>query len=176
MKKMVLWLFAVVVAWALSSCAREVPPDLQQGMAVMRYMTSGKFLSRSMFYAAYPQGKPSDFVSYLFSTIASAEWPPLAGRGEDNAMLREQMAATRTPMVPATVLFVPEKPDLAHAQNQVVIKPDDAANVVILEAYVLPSEDPVLVEKRTLPRFSPDPMAQASYQSAIQMGASPRGR
>lgn len=134
----------------LYACAKKAPPELERGMAVMRYMTSPVFLSQSRFYVLYPEGKPSDYIKYIFSSFGTSEWPPLEGGVEDNEMTREAMKATRTPMIPANVLFVPLKPNRSKRQPQVVLKSNNDAGVLILEGYADPTEPPVMTEERTL--------------------------
>src|SRR5262245_51585341 len=58
------------------------PPDLRQAAGVVAYTLRATNLSRSMFSAAHPNGKPSEWVSYWFSDMGVAEWPDSEANAE----------------------------------------------------------------------------------------------
>lgn len=135
----------------------------------MRSMMKAGHLSRSAFYVAYPDGKPSDFVNYIFSDIGTAEWPPSDAWADE--MVREQMRAIHKPLMPDGVAFVPLQAD-PQGGMQLVVKFDDEKGVVILEGYADPGQGPALSEEVKLIKVTPDPVAKVFYHSNVEMGAS----
>ncbi len=140
-----LLLSMLVLAGCSGPSQSGADPRLEQAVSALKYMTTQRFLSRSAFSSIYPAGKPSEFVSYLFSDIGSAEWPIAFDEGE-----AEQLRSARIPAIPRDLPIIPYKPDPA-VDMQVVVRADDAAGKVIIEAYAKAGEDPVLVEERVLP-------------------------
>jgi hypothetical protein len=123
-------------------------PELERGVAVVQYFSSMRFLGRSMFASTSDDWKPSELVSYIFSSMGAAEWPP--GESSDERD-KEQARAARTPMVPANVRLVPLRPDSRHKQ-QIVIRADDARRMIIVDGYLDPAQKPVLTQEWEMPR------------------------
>ncbi len=136
------WFLAIIVGCTSSN----IDPRLEQAVKSAKYMTSQKFLSRSAFKSIYPEQKPSNFVQYIFSTMGSAEWPIAFDEGE-----KEQLRSIGVPIMPNNLAIVPNKPDPKN-DLQVVLKADDEAGFVIIEAYEQSIEKPVLVLKRKIGR------------------------
>ncbi len=124
-------------------CEPEGDPELRKGIQVVGYMSATRQLKRSSFLAVYPEGKPSDFVNWMFSPFGTAEWPPTEAMAEMDEM--EGMAARSigAPMLPKAVRLFPFKLD-AEAKKQVVVKADDATGQIIVEAYLDPKSPPAL--------------------------------
>lgn len=153
------------------SCGGKAPGEIEQGANVIGSMLKPANLSRSMFAAGFPDGKPSQFVSYFFSDMGVAEWPPTEGSTE---FTKEEMTAMKRAgqaIMPAGVAFVPLKP-AADKGKQIVVKFDNAGGVVITEGYIDPSQKPVLVKEWKLPGVSPAPGVMMMYQSNMQSGMS----
>ncbi len=163
--------FILFAAWLCMACSADEPPELRQGAAVVRYMIAPNQLRRSMFSAAYPDPRPSDYVSYLFSTMGAAEWPAPARFSSPEEI--EQMRAIGMPMPPEDVTYLPDQPDPGRGK-QIVIRADDVRGVVILEGYLDPQGAPALRQELTLRRTPPDPIVESIYQSNLQMGMSPQ--
>lgn len=163
-------LLLILAAGFFFSCAKPIPPELNQASRVISGMLRPSYLSDSMFYAAYPEGKPSDFVSYIFSEIGSAEWPPSDKWADELA--RQQMRASGQTVVPSGVYFSPHEPDVNQGM-QVVIRADDVKNLVLIDGYVSPQEPPLFSRRIPLVKVEPSPLAVLSYQSNIELGASP---
>lgn len=135
----------------LSACGDngpDEPPELKRAAAVVRYMASANQLKRSSFYVVYPEGKPSQFVSWMFSTFGTAEWPPAEDSDEYDAL--EGAKALGIPVIPKDVLIVANKPD-PSAGKQVVVRSDDQKSAVIVEGYLKPEGPPVLTRQWELP-------------------------
>jgi len=139
--------FITLVALVLATCAcsrQKLEPNLQQAADAVYYMTSERFLSRSSFRYLFPESKPSQFVSYIFSDLGVAEWPmPF------NQMEQDQLRSAGIPALPPDVALIAHRPDLGYKQ-QVVLRADDAAGVVIIEAYQTPVTPPVLTAVRKI--------------------------
>ncbi len=137
----------------LTACAESPsgPPDLEQGIRVVRYMASKNQLRRSSFLVVYPEGKPSDFVNWMFSTFGTAEWPPSEEMAEMDPMTLEQAKSIRMPIIPKGVAIVALKPDEERGR-QVVIRADDARGVLIVEGYADPGQAPVAQSLIKIPK------------------------
>jgi hypothetical protein len=156
-----------VIVFSLTGCDSSEPPELKQAASVIRYLTAPVNLSRSAFWVAYPDGKPSEFVSYMFSTMGLAEWPPRNDEFDEFEL--EAIRSMGTPLVPSGVSFFPR-----HRQSgmgtQVVIGYDDARGVVIVEGYGPTGTEPVLRREFTLPKVSPAPGVDQVFESNARMG------
>ena len=143
--------FVVVCAISQSACTRQEDAELHQAVEAVRYMTSWRFLSKSAFTHAFEEHTPSNFVSYLFSDLGVAEWPIAF-----DEMEIQQFRSVRIPILPSSYALVPNRPDPTQGP-QLVLRGDDVAGVVVIEAY-------------------PDPRAPRSavYTSPLQLkGAIP---
>ena len=130
---------ALLLLAACGGEAKKAPAELERGVAVVRYFASAKYLNMSMYSATVEDHKPSELISYLFSSMGAAEWPPDEGAGE---MSTEQARATRTPLVPGNVRLRPLAPDNAPGL-QLVLRPDDARRLIIVDGYTAPNKPPV---------------------------------
>ncbi len=159
----------VLLGSFLISCGEKAPPDIIQAADAMHNMITPKNLSRSMFCAAFPNGKPSQYVSYLFSNMGSAEWPP----SESNVtpIEREQMKSIRQELIPNGVAILPKTPDSTQ-KKQIVMAFDDAKGLVIIKGYVDPSAKPVLVREILLPKVKPAPGVEMIFRSNADLGMS----
>ncbi|MCZ6541254.1 MAG: hypothetical protein O6704_06345 [Nitrospinae bacterium] len=79
-------------------------PQLEKAGRVVRYMSAPHQLQRSSFIAFYPEGKPSEFVSWMFSEIGAAEWPP--SEWELGPMERKGMRTVSMPIPPKTCALI----------------------------------------------------------------------
>ena len=119
-----------------------------------------------MFAAGFPEGKPSQYVSFLFSDMGVAEWPTAVDEMEE-----KQMKSGMVKVLPAGVALVPLTPK-ADVKQQLVVKFDDAKGVIILEGYLDPKQPPVLVSEVPLRSVRADPYSAEFYRSNKQMGMS----
>lgn len=158
-------IFIAALLSILSACSETESPILQRAINASTDMLLADNLSRSAFYAAYPDGQASDYVHYYFSPMGAAEWPPQ--EGEFNA---EELQAMRIATLPANVKFAANQPAANVPGMQVVIKADNARGVVIFEGYQLPSEKPVLVVEKPLIKVEPSELAKMAFASNRDMG------
>ena len=141
----------------LGAC-QETPeyPQLEQGIRVVRYLSAKKQLERSSFRAVYPEGRPTDFVKWMFSTLGKAEWPPAEGSVELEPDMKQALAATRTPILPQDLSLEPNLPDYQpvfehESSRQIVVSGDDTRWVIEVKGFLKSEEKPVLVREWPFP-------------------------
>ncbi|MGR9012293.1 MAG: hypothetical protein ACU83U_01475 [Gammaproteobacteria bacterium] len=149
----------------LTACTETESPALQQAINASASLLATDNLSRSAFYAAYPDGKASDYVNYYFSPMGTAEWPPQ--EGEFSA---DELKSMRIATIPGNVKISQNQLAAGVPGMQVVIKADDARNVVIFEGYQPPMEKPVLVVEKPLLKVEPSEFARMTFGSNRDMG------
>ncbi len=124
--------------------------ELRKGIAVVRYLSAERQLKRSSFLVAYPDGTPKQFLSWMFSSMGVAEWPPYEGgmefSPEEEAMVRK----TGMPFIPKGLSLVAENPDIEKGR-QVVIFSDEVEPYLVAEGYENPSDPPVIVKRWPFP-------------------------
>ncbi len=136
---------ACLMAFFCAACQNAAePPELKKAAHVIRYLSAKNQLKRSSFWVVYPEGKPSEFVNWMFSAFGSAEWPP----HEDTAdpMELEQARSIRAPIIPKDVALVPLAPN-PDLKKQVVVRFDDAKGLLIANGYLDPAQPPVLIRE-----------------------------
>ncbi len=127
-------------------------PQLEKASHVVRYMSAPRQLQRSSFIAFYPEGKPSEFVSWIFSEMGAAEWPP--SEWELDPMEREGLRTAGIPIIPKHVrIYSRLKKD---GSKQIVVKADDGRGLLLIEGYLAPEQPPVVTKQWPfkLPRTS----------------------
>ncbi len=120
--------------------------DLRRGIQVVRYLSSPKMIRRSSFLSVHPQGQPSDFVNWMFSSLGTAEWPPSEEMAEQDPIFAEQAKAIRAPLLPRGIRLVAHRPE-AGAGRQVVVKANDAQGLIIAQGYESAGAPPVLTRQ-----------------------------
>jgi len=134
------WLFTGLTIASCGEQEPEEPIELKRAAAVVKYMMAPNQLKRSSFLAVFPEGKPSEFVTWMFSTFGFAEWPPYE---DGDPMEIEQAKSIRMPVIPKDVYLNPRLLDPAKGK-QIVIKSDDQRGLIIIEGYLNPHVPPVL--------------------------------
>lgn len=119
-------------------------PQLERAVRAVRYLSAPRQIQRSSFLVVYPEGRPSDFVKWMFSPMGTAEWPP----AEDSVdpVTLEQAKSIRMPVIPANTRIVPEKPS-EEKLRQVVVQADDTRGMLMVEAYEDPGRPPVFTRE-----------------------------
>jgi hypothetical protein len=150
-----------LIVFLVGSCAieSEAPPELERAIDAFIRMTSPAMLRNSMFYAVFPDGTPRQYVSFLFSDLGTAEWPPAEGveEGLPGQSLPPNVAVTHT------------GPDTSRAM-QVVIRWDDERRMILFEGYADPLEPPVIRRETDLPVVRPSDAARLAAQGILEMG------
>ncbi len=161
----------VMVSFAYKYMTRPRPQktNLERAADVIRWMTAPVNMRRSVFFAGYPDGRPSDYVSFFFSDMGVGEWPPFEehmGPGEI-----EQMGMARIPYFPSGVNIIKNAPD-PYAGVQIVIGADDPRGVIIVRGYDNPAEKPVLAKEYTLQKVEPEIWVIDLYENQLDLGYS----
>lgn len=154
----------------LVACEDSGPRELVQAADAIGAMLKPLNHARSMFTVAFPDGLPSQYVSYLFSGMGSAEWPPSEAWADE--ITREQMETIRQPLLPGDVEIVPRYPD-QNLGKQLVISFDDERGVVIAQGFLDPAAEPQITREWKLPDVQPAVGIQEIYQANLEMGISP---
>ncbi|MFC1541838.1 hypothetical protein ACFL50_05240 [Candidatus Latescibacterota bacterium] len=160
--------FVIIVRWGTKP--KPEASTLEKAANAVHWMIAPVNLSRSSFTVAFPNGKPSDYVNYMFSDMGVAEWPPHEDSGE---FTLPEMKAMRIPFFPAGVEISQLEPDPEYGM-QIVIKDDDNRGVVIVEGYSDPSQPPVMTEEFVLKKVPPGPGVIQIYEMNYDNGMSDR--
>lgn len=142
-------------------------PDLYQTYQAMRNMCTEANLVNSAFPYVYPDCRASEWVSYLFSTLGSAEWPPRAGQ----EFSEQEARIARIAVLAEDVAVVPLRPRRNFAR-QLVIGFDDGHNLVTADAYAAWNQPPVFQREWTVPQVVASELAAQTAESNLQMGVS----
>jgi len=157
---------AIVVGIA---CNPFVDAELDQAVRAVGGMTQADRLSQSCYSVLFPNGKPSQFVSYIFSTVGVSEWP-LTEKGvfADDIEL-EKAWIPRKPLLPKTVPIVQNKRD-PQLKKQLVITFDDEAGYVITEGYLEGQDKPAIIKKWQIPSVTPQTGVSEMCQPKPKLG------
>ena len=121
-------------------------PELNRGINIVRHISSDRQLKRSAFPHIYPEGGPEKFVEWMFSPIGSSVWPATEGGVEFSLEEEKMMRKAGIPFFPSGISLVANNPD-EDKERQVVISGDNEQQILIVEAYLDPKDDPVLVKE-----------------------------
>ena len=119
-------------------------PELNKAIRVVRHMSAERQLQHSAFRFTYPEGRPEQFVEWMFSPIGSAIWPPVEGGGEFSPEEEKMIQKTGIPFLPSGVSLVSDKPDMDRGQ-QVVVRGYDERQMMVVVGYLDPQDALVLV-------------------------------
>jgi len=161
-------LFMAVAFLFIRHTRNRESSDIEKAMKAVNWMILPPVLSRSAFTIAFPDGKPSEFVNYMFSDMGIAEWPPYEGMNDEDL---EEYSSIRIPMIPQSVSLVPLYPDPVRGR-QLVIRFDDIRDVLILEGYEDPKGEPVKVKEWKLPKVEPAVGIRQIYDANLEQGMS----
>lgn len=158
----------LLIALCCGCGGNETPPDLARAARIIERFAAPLHLPNSMFSAAFPECKASQFVRYMDSDLAAAELP----QGESGAdeMERMQAEATGSALWPDGVGMAVGVPDTGMTR-QIVLNHDDSRNLVIIEMYVDPAKGPVGRTEFTVPVVVPSEAARMFFESNAQLGA-----
>ena len=115
-------------------------------------MSAKRQIERSSFLFVFPEGKPSDFVNWMFLTLGTAEWPDSEAMAEMDPIIREQAKSIRAPLIPKDVGIVPLAPNPAFGK-QVVVKFDNNRHLLIVEGYLDFKGTPVITRELKFPQW-----------------------
>lgn len=126
-------------------------PDLKKAVRVLRFTTAKNQVSRSAFNFLEGEKTPSEFVDWMFSAMGTSEWYMT----EDSSEFTEEemkMIKRVTPVLPSGVAVFPYAPR-TDSGRQVVIKPDDSRRMILVEAYLIPGDQPVFTDEWKFPEL-----------------------
>ena len=127
------------------------PKDLVTAALILRDMMSEANLDRAGFLKAFPDAKPSDFVRFIGSEQGNVLWPP---REESPFADEDEIALSRArgeTLIPRGIAFRRGSPD-PNQSRQIVYRADEARGEVVVEGYLAPDAEPVLVYRWRLPQ------------------------
>ncbi|MDJ1179918.1 hypothetical protein PJF56_13700 [Roseofilum sp. BLCC_M91] len=154
----------LIGALLLGGCEEPADPEIKQASSAMAQMATPRMLTRSCFYLVYPDGKASEFVSYLFSGLGAAEWPIAFDEMEE-----EQMKSVRMTPLPRTVRVSALKREYPE-EKELVLIPDDENNQIMAQGYLADETDPTLETEWNLAIATPDEATQQLCRSNIELG------
>ena len=117
---------------------------MNKAIRVVRHMSAERQLQHSEFRFTYPEGKPEQFIEWMFSPIGSAIWTPVEGGGEFSKEEEKMIQKTGIPFLPSGVSLVSDKPDMDRGQ-QVVVRGYDERQMMAVVGYLDPQDALVLV-------------------------------
>lgn len=141
---------AALSALLLGACGKPAASsdaDLAKAERVARYLTSNAFLKHTAWRDVKEKDSPSELVSFVFSDLAVAAWPPAE---DSDPRELEQARAIGVPLFPKEAALVPARTD-ARLHKQLVLKGDDAARQIVAEFYLEPGKAPVGTARWEMP-------------------------
>jgi len=126
-------------------------PELRKAVRVVRHTSARNELRRSSFMVIKGDKTPSQFVSWMFSPMGTAEWYMPEDSMEFTAE-EMKMVGRVAPLVPKDVAIVPDQAG-AELGKQVVVISDDARKMIVVEAYLNPNKPPVFIKEWKFPEF-----------------------
>ncbi|MFH0991579.1 MAG: hypothetical protein V1799_16355 [bacterium] len=164
-------LLFIALLFLLPACSSEPEhPDLEQAAKAVEYLVAPFSAPKVSFFAVLPNGTPKQFVSWFFSSMGSADWPPIEGTSEFSPDELASMRQIGIPLRPKDVFYRHTQPD-PNIQKQIVLKWNDTEGTVILEGYIDPKQSAVLTRSFKLPKgVIPNEMARLVVQSNLESG------
>jgi hypothetical protein len=140
-----------LVALFVGACGKPAATsdaDLGKAERVARYLTSTRFLKQTAWRDVKEKGSPSELVSFVFSDLAVAAWPP----GEDSdPREQEEARAIGVPMFPKNAALVHARVD-PRLHKQLVLSGDDAKGQIVAEFYLEPGQGSVGTARWEMPK------------------------
>lgn len=117
-------------------------PQLEEAERIVRKMSSPHQLRRSTFLMVYPEGKPSQFVNWIFSPFGAAHWPPSQMEMEDMGV--DLRTSGITPLPEGVGIYSSPRPE---ASKHILVKADDKQGLIVVEGYLKSGGPPVFVRQ-----------------------------
>ncbi|GJL80268.1 MAG: hypothetical protein NPINA01_32570 [Nitrospinaceae bacterium] len=143
-----LWMVFLLL---FGGCATE-HPELEQAIKVVRHVSSEKQLKSSSFLILSGEKTPSNFLTWMFSAMGTAEWYVADGPSIEFSPDELEHIKRITPLVPENVAIVADHPD-PEKGKQVVVISDDNKNIIVVEGYLDPKEPHVLRKEWHFPEL-----------------------
>jgi len=123
----------------------DLPRELSRAVSFVHYLASPRYLQFSAFPILPEESGPSAFVAFLFSDLGVPEWVSTG-----DPLETEQGRAAGIPWLPPGVALQPREVDPGLGQ-QVVLRGDDRAGTLVVEASQDPRQGPIRVEELPFP-------------------------
>jgi hypothetical protein len=128
------------VGWGIAKFSKQPgSPELQTGQRIIYQMAGSQTLQKAGFFDAYPEGKPSDFVSFVQSASGEKLWP--SPRDKNRPSYRN--TSNRISM-PENLTFSAWERSTTN-KPQIVYRPDDANGKLLVEGYDPGQDEPAFV-------------------------------
>lgn len=157
----------LLVSPGLISCIKNEPRDLAKSATCVQWMLKKSNFSRTAFALRFPDGEPSEYVDYLFSPLGMNDWPYSENYVEMDPMGLEEANSIRMPISPASVDFVARRVD-PEKSRQLVLRFDDKRDLIILEGYEDPADEPVLYRELSFTVPPIDPQARMILEITLE--------
>ncbi len=154
-KKLVQTLSLVLSVVFLYSCSETetISSEIKRGVHVVQYMAAKRQIQRSSFRFTHPEGKPSDYVNWMFSALGAAVWPDTEDMAEMDPMIAEQAKSIGAPLIPKGVRILPLSPN-PEFEKQIVVKFDNDRRLLIVEGYLDSKGIPVITKELKFPDWN----------------------
>lgn len=131
---------SIFILVTFSGCSLVHDSELEQAAKAVGIMLRPMRFQKSCFNVLHPAGKPSEFITFMFSDAGVAEWPD----GEYEFGFPE---------------MVHLNPNVRKVgvEKQIVIKANDADGEIVVEAYGNYSEKPAFIKRYQIPRIAAPP-------------------
>ncbi|MGM0558447.1 MAG: hypothetical protein ACQEVA_18830 [Myxococcota bacterium] len=130
-----------LIGWGISKWSEPTGShEIQTGQRIIYQMAGSQTLDKAGFFDAYPDGRPSDFVSFVQSRHGQKLWP--SSQRAKNDVASPSYRDDNRLRKPADLTFA------AHERTtwdrpQVVYIPDDANQQLLLHGYDPGHEEPM---------------------------------
>lgn len=136
-------LFALM-GWAISECSKQPGSyEIRTGQRIMYQIAGSQTLEKAGFYEAHPDGTPSDFVAFVQSRRGAKLWPSGASSDDGFEPSYRQTSSNRIEK-PAALTFAAHQ-RTSYDKPQIVYRPDDANQKLIVEGYDPGRDEPAFV-------------------------------
>lgn len=140
---LIIFVLLAVIGWGITKLSEQPGSyEIKLGQRIVYQMAGSQTLEKAGFFDAYPEGRPSDFVSFVQSRSGQKLWPP-PQRAKDDVALPSYRDDNRL-RKPADLRFAAYQ-RTTWDEPQVVYIPDDANQQLILHGYDPGHEEPLYV-------------------------------
>ena len=140
-----LLIIAVISIIIFQNCGKSEPPTIWEKTAkFVKSHSSEDYLKTvdPVFKMLEGEHKPSDWVEYFFSSLSTRNWI-----SEDDELAKY----VRGQKLPAGIVLLPYEKDDTLSKPQLIVKAEDARNVIIVEGYDVPANKVVFSDEWIFP-------------------------
>lgn len=129
------------------SCGKNEPPTIWEKTAkFVKSHSTEDYLKTvdPVFKMLEGEHKASDWVEYFFSVLSTRNWI-----SEDDELAKY----VRGPKLPVGIMMLPYEKDDTSTRPQLIVKADDARNLIIVEGYDVPANKVVFSDEWVFPEL-----------------------